>query len=388
MTRESETASLFASAAPALPDDYEPRQPKRLAVESIYLAKGSLATAERERFVRNIVALYPDAETIERLDTPHNQIRLGESDPVALHRTGKKTLVFGEHKSALRFSEEEGNACPNYWHFSPYGFCPYGCDYCYLAGTAGVWYSPAVRIYVNLPEIVREIDRTANRLATPTAFYLGKLQDGLALDPLTAYSTVLVPFFARHPFARQVLLTKSAQVDRLIGLEHAGHTVLSWSLNPPEVAREFESNTPPVEERVQAMKLCADAGYPVRVNLMPIIPIAGWGTVYADFMRQLLREVPLQHLTIGGICSYGQARWLMEQKRGDGNVISESMESGRSDDGRLRYPQELRIRMFGEIIAAVREVRDDLPIALCLEEPDVWDAVGLQPNRGRCNCVL
>ncbi len=85
--------------------------------------------------------------------------------------------------------------CPNYWHFSPYGFCPYDCNY-YLAGTRGVWFSPAVKVFLNLPEIIREIDREANRIARPTAFYVGKLQDGLALDPLTDYSRELVPFFA------------------------------------------------------------------------------------------------------------------------------------------------------------------------------------------------
>jgi len=60
---------------------------------------------------------------------------------------GKKTLVFGVHKSALRFSGEDGNTCPNYWHFSPYGFCPYDCQYCYLAGTPGVRFSPTVKIF-------------------------------------------------------------------------------------------------------------------------------------------------------------------------------------------------------------------------------------------------
>ena len=82
--------------------------------------------------------------------------------------------------------------------------------------------SPTVKIYVNIDRMVRRIDQTANRLAKPTAFYLGKLQDGLALDPLTAYSTVLVPFFARHEFARQVILTKSAEVHRLMELDPTG----------------------------------------------------------------------------------------------------------------------------------------------------------------------
>lgn len=117
-------------------------------------------------------------------------------------------FVLGEHNSAVRFSEEEDNTCPNYWHFSPYGFCPYGCHYCYLAGTPGVRFSPAVKIFLNLPEILTEVDRIANQLGRPMAFYLGKLQDGLALDPLSGYSRKMIPFFARHPYAHMVVLTK------------------------------------------------------------------------------------------------------------------------------------------------------------------------------------
>ena len=93
---------------------------------------------------------------------------------------------------------------------------------------------------MNLPEILAQIDRVANRSRKPTAFILGKLQDGLALDPLTAYSTTLVPFFAGHKYARQIIMTKSDSVERFLDLEHGGNTILSWSLNPPEIAARYE----------------------------------------------------------------------------------------------------------------------------------------------------
>lgn len=192
-----ESLFRFHDSTYSLPSDYHPARARHFEADGIFLAKGSLASAERRKFVEGICALYPEAEIIERLDTPHNRMDLQEKEPLARFQKGKRTLVFGEHQSAVRFAEEQGNTCPNYWHFSPYGFCFYGCQYCYLAGTPGVWHSPTVKIYVNLEEIVREIERVAQKLTQPTAFYLGKLQDGLALDPLTAYSTVLVPFLPR-----------------------------------------------------------------------------------------------------------------------------------------------------------------------------------------------
>jgi len=372
-----------------LPLDHEPVRPAHFAPERIVLAAGSLTTREQREFVERICALYPDAERVEQPNVPHNRVELGEPDPLRRMLAGKRTLVFGEHRSAVRFSEEEGNTCPNYWHFSLYGHCPYGCRYCYLAGTPGVWFSPTVKIFGNLGEIVGRMDRVARRAGVPTAFYHGKLQDGLALDPLTGYSRVLVPWFARHPFARQIVLTKSAQADALLGLEHGGRTILSWSVNPPEVVPQFGENVPGVGERLDAMRRCADAAYPVRAVLMPIVPVEGWAEIYGRFVGRLVAEVPVQRLTLGGICSYRGARGLMERRLGADNIISRHVAAGgESPDGRARYAEGLRVEMYARLLRVAREARPDVELALCLEEPSVWRAVNLESRLGRCNCVL
>lgn len=372
----------------SLPADYEPVRPDYFPVSRIFLAKGSVATTERRRFVERICRLYPEAPVEERLDTAHNRIELGERDALGLHNAGKQTLVFGELQTAVRFSQERGNACPNYWHFSPYGFCPYGCKYCYLAGTQGVKFSPSVKIYVNLPELLDDIGRIANRQAKPTAFYLGKLQDALALDPLTAYSTILVPYFAQHPLARLTLLTKSANIDWLLDLDHRGHTILSWSMNPPEVSAIFEENVPSVGERLEAMRRAGERGYPVRAVMMPIIPIDGWEEAYRAFTERLLRTVPIRRLTLGGICIYRGARELMERKMGKGNAVSAHIEGRTPGDGRARYSPAIRSTVYSVIIETARRVRPDLELALCLEEKAVWDKAGLRESLGRCNCPL
>ncbi len=389
MRKDSVQANLFRNGSISLPSDYEPTRSAYLKVSQIYLAKGSISTAERQRYVERIIEVFPEAQVIECLDTPHNQIELNEIDALALHRRGKRTLVFGELKNAVRYSTEEGNTCPNYWHFSPYGFCPYGCKYCYLAGTQGVKFSPTVKIYVNLPEMLAEIDTIAYRLQKPTAFYIGKLQDALALDPLTAYSTIMIPFFADHPFARLTLLTKSGDVDRLLGPEHKSHTILSWSVNPIEVYQAFEENVPPIDERLEAMRIAASAGYPVRAVMMPIIPVEGWQEAYTVFTKRLLTTIPLQRLTLGGICSYKTARMLMERKLGKNNSVSINIEDGnKSPDGRVRYSVSMRQEIYSHIIKVARDIHSDLEIALCLEERELWERVGLENSSGRCNCVL
>jgi DNA repair photolyase len=371
------------------PAGHAPRPAPGFEPEQIVLARGCFKTPARLSQAEAICRAYPAAQIIEQPHTPHNRIALGEADPLRALARGKRTLVLGEHRSAVRRSAEQGNACPNYWHFSPYGFCPYGCHYCYLAGTPGVRFSPTVKIFLNLPEILAEVERVAARLAAPTAFYLGKLQDGLALDPLTGYSRTLVPFFAEHRHARMTLLTKSAGVENLLDLDHRGHTILSWSLNPAAVIAAFEENTPPLTARIEAMKRCARAGYPVRAVVMPIIPVPGWEETYAAFLAGLLAEVPLQRITLGGICSYRAARRLMERRLGRPSAVSRAFDpAGPSPDGRLRYPAHVRVALYRHLMGVIRRGAPGLGVGLCLEDRSVFGSLGLADAIGRCNCVL
>ncbi len=139
--RESMSVQSCESGLHCSPAAYGARPAAGFSPTRIVLAKGSNGSAPRRKLVDAICAAYPQAEVIEAFDTPHNRVRLVPANPLRRHQEGKQTLVLAEHRSAVRQSAEDGNTCPNYWHFSPYGFCPYGCAYCYLAGTQGVWLS-------------------------------------------------------------------------------------------------------------------------------------------------------------------------------------------------------------------------------------------------------
>jgi len=52
----------------------------------------------------------------------------------------------------------------------------------------------------------------------------------------------------------------------------------------------FEKNIPSVFERLEAMQQCADAGYPIRAVIMPIIPVNNWQDIYAGFLNQVLKN--------------------------------------------------------------------------------------------------
>ncbi|MEW6234935.1 MAG: spore photoproduct lyase family protein [Candidatus Omnitrophota bacterium] len=294
-------------------DGYQSRRVPFFNPQTIVLAQGSNSTPSRIQFASRICNAYPESTIIEAFDAPHSKVAIAGRRLIDRHYAGKKTLVLGELRDSVRLSQETGNSCPNYWHFSPYGFCPYDCQYCYLAGTIGVKFSPSVKVFVNIDDILEKVNCIANKIVRPTAFYLGKLQDGLALDPLTGFCRIMVPFFAEHPYARLTVLTKSISIENLLSINHNNHTILSWSLNPECICKEYEPNTPPLKNRIEAMQKCAAAGYPIRAMIMPIIPIDHWQEVYEQFITELLKKINLQRITLGGICSYKTAQSLMNR---------------------------------------------------------------------------
>lgn len=364
---------------PVAADHFEPH--------TIVLTKGWNHSEMQAARARAICDVYRQANVLDMSEVPHSRVDLKQRDLLSAHRQGKQTLVLGVHSSAVRFSQEQDNTCPNYWHFSPYGFCPYDCQYCYLAGTPGVKFSPTVKIFLNIDQILGQIAKAAAKLTEPTAFYLGKLQDGLALDSLTGYSRIMVPFFAGQKQVRLILLTKSGNVDNLLDLEHDGHTILSWSLNPPQVFEMFETNVPSVSSRITAMKKCSEAGFPMRAVVMPVIPIVGWQGIYSSFLRHLLSNVTLERITFGQICSYSAALQLTNQKLGPDNPIAVRLHKAKSPDGRLRFPTQLRIQVYEHLIRTVKEMRPSLSIALCLEEQCIFDRLHMNSSIGCCNCV-
>ncbi len=395
---------------------YQPVADGGFRPERIILTRGALDAPARRTFVGRLLALFPDAERVEALGRTHMQLGgLLPKGDAARRLAGCHTLVIGTIANPLRHSRERGIVCPNYLHFSPTAYCPYGCAYCYLAGSCSTIVAPVMKVFVNLEDVLAAIARKARRLAQPTSFYLGKLQDALALDPLTGFSRVLIPFFAAQPLARLVLLTKSDCVGNLLKKTpgvflasispcssrsynaerdsrslcsaHRGHTVVSWSVNPEGVCGEFEGGAPPLARRLDAARRCQEAGYPIRFLIMPILPVADWRRHYAELVEAIFAATRPQRITLGGICSYGTALRLTASALGRDNVIARHMSPTPSPDGRRRFPRELRAELYRHIIGEIRRREPGVPIGLCLEEAELWEACGLDPAHPTCNCI-
>jgi spore photoproduct lyase len=138
------------------------------------------------------------------------------------------------------------------------------------------------------------------------------------------------------------------------------------------------------------MRKCDAAGYPIRVMLMPIIPVPEWRRVYGDLLETLLTQVTLDRITLGGVCSYGPALNVTHEKLGNDNAIVKSLilVNDGPDDGRTRYSHELRTELYSFMRTTIRRFQPELTVALCMESHALAEEVGVAENIGKCNCIL
>jgi spore photoproduct lyase len=180
------------------------------------------------------------------------------------------------------------------WQFHVAQGCPAHCQYCYLAGSLSG--PPLTRAYANLPEILEELSGCVGRGTVTSAnesrrdegttFEMSCYTDPLGIEHLTgALEACIRHFGAWQAPVRLRWTTKYSAVDSLLGLPHSGRTRVRFSVNAPEVVRQFEGGTSSTEDRLVALGKMAAAGYPVGLTIAPIIPIEDWREQYTILLQ-------------------------------------------------------------------------------------------------------
>ena len=164
------------------------------------------------------------------------------------------------------------------------------CTYCILQYYMS---SPHLSVFANTTALEAQI-RTQVEAQPRRVFRIGtgELSDSLLLDVLTESTARMVPFFRELPNAILELKTKTDNVDNLLPLRHGRHTVVSWSVNPPEIVRREELKTAALEERLIAARRVAERGYPVGFHIDPMIHHTGWEESYPSLVDALFDAVP------------------------------------------------------------------------------------------------
>lgn len=205
----------------------------------------------------------------------------GES-PTQVYRESKDTLVVRVRK------EKDFASCrPSADYQLPLvSSCPGLCEYCYLQTRLGP--RPYVRVYANIEEILAEAGKiAAARDPDLTSFEGAATSDPLAVEHITGSLHESIEFFGRLEHARFRFVTKFSDVAPILGADHRGRTTVRFSVNAARVIRLYEHNTSGLEERLEAMLLARQDGYPVGVMIGPVIIFEGWQEEYRELLLDL-----------------------------------------------------------------------------------------------------
>jgi len=339
-------------------------------IEKIYLDENAQED-EASQAVLKVLPYVP----IERIQDKRALIKQFLSVPDSIG-IGKRHLLI------TRFYGRRLKPCPGtsqhiccgYYVINAITNCPMDCSYCVLQGYLN---NPFLTLYSNWDDLLQEIEAFLS-IDRHVLFRLGtgELSDSLALESIFPFSQFLIPFFAERPNGILELKTKSANVNPLLHLDHREKTVVSWSLNPPNMIEREEIRTAPLVERIDAAKKCQEKGYPLGFHFDPIIYYEGWEKEYKETILQLFKQIDPRRViwvSLGGFRYPPQLKNIAEERFPTTKIFLGELFPGR--DGKFRYFKEIRLEMYRKMVEWLKEVDSNLFVYLCMESKEVWERV-------------
>jgi len=257
--------------------------------------------------------------------------------------------------------------------------CIYDCSYCFLQGYTN---ARGIMIPVNIDDYLQRLEQFIKGKKVSLRIGTGEFTDSLALDHITGFSKILIPFFAKFDNVLFELKTKSCNIDGLLKLNHNNKAVISWSLNPQSVVESDEWGTTSLGERLKAAKKCVDRGYYVGFHFDPIVYSKGWEREYRDVIESIFAKIhkdKIAWISLGTFRFPTSLKTVIEQRFPKSKILNEELILG--FDRKIRYPQELRINIYRKMFGWIRRFDKGVCLYLCMESPIVWQAVfNKKPN--------
>jgi len=272
--------------------------------------------------------------------------------------------------------------CPGTSHYRCCGYqiihigenCPLACSYCILQA---YFQDPTLKVWANLEDLEAQILPVLR--STPTRRWrlgTGEFTDSLALESLTGISAHLIRMLA--PFPNAVLELKSKVVDLswMDAVTDPRRVLPAWSVNAPEIVLQEEHGPrASLEERLQAAKTCAAAGFRVCLHFDPILYYAGWQDGYAravEAIADTLRPSQVAYISLGSFRCMSALHAHIQQTRPQAQYIYAEFVPGL--DGKLRLLRPIRVQQLRHVAQGL--IRAGFTqLYLCMESDPVWQAV-------------
>lgn len=202
--------------------------------------------------------------------------------PLKEYIEGKNTLVIRVRK------KQEFQSCKPSAHYQLplLSGCAGKCEYCYLNTRFGK--KPYTTVYVNVDEILEQAKQyLKKRKPKHTIFEAAATSDPIPFEKYTGSLKRAIEFFGKEEYSKLRFVTKFAEIDSLLNLEHNGNTTIRFSINSKSIIDTYEHGTANLKDRINASKKIAEVGYNIGYIIGPVIIYEGWKEEYLKMFSKL-----------------------------------------------------------------------------------------------------
>ncbi len=326
-------------------------------------------------WTRDFTAQFPGVEVKPVKKISEALDLFSKKDHLETYNKRSQNIFITEHKYAFlkRCPCTKGCERCGYWILNVGFGCPIDCTYCYLQTYSN---APGIILPANIEDYFPHILEFDRKLQKNVRIGTGEFTDSLAFDKYTRYSKYLIPFFKDMRNLVLELKTKVKDIDNVLEAEPNENVVISWSVNPRNVADAYEKGSATVDERIQAAISAAKRGYSVGFHFDPIVFYPLWEQDYKNIVKELfsydiLRE-KTKWISLGTLRFTPGLNQIAEQRFSDNGMYYQA-EFFVDEDGKLRYPREVRTDIYNKMTKWIKETGVTAWVYLCMEFSPVWE---------------
>jgi len=273
----------------------------------------------------------------------------------------------------------KGYYCCGYQIITPLTGCGMYCRYCVLQAYLE---TPAQIAYQNLDDMEKEIAQKMSQWNGVVRFGTGEFADSLYLEDKLNLSEKIAALLDPYPNAVIEFKTKSTNIETLFHIKNPDKVVIGFSLNTPAMISLHERNTAALDNRLKAAAECIDKGFWVAFHFDPILFYPQWKQDYMEVVDKVFSYVKkpsrIAWWSMGGFRSPLALKEHLKKNALHLPLFAQEMILG--EDGKYRYLKPQRIEFYIALHEYIDKQYSGIPLYLCMESPEVWDASGLLPR--------
>ncbi|WP_438350547.1 SPL family radical SAM protein [Paenibacillus sp. FA6] len=188
---------------------------------------------------------------------------------------------------------------------NPYTGCTFGCSYCYVRqmpvstfreGEWGNW----VDIKQGAAEIFRKELKRAKTKGNVSIFMSSSTDPYQPIEHHERVTRSLLEVMVEDPPEFLLVQTRSAlirrDIDLLLLLKDRVRVSMTVETDREDIRKYFSPYAPPIQARLETLRLLKDAGVPTQVAIAPILPSSG---DFADKLLPLVNRICIDDYFMG-----------------------------------------------------------------------------------------